>query len=311
MESFWNSSNILKIFMKWKLHIIIITFLGMIIIGASTYLIKPKFKSYAVAYPVNLGQYSDEEHSEQMIQILQSRNIMDSVINKFDLAKHYEIDSSYVHFQSTLYDTYNENVSVSKTQYDAVQIKVYDTNPDTASLIVNSIIDFYNKKVRSIHREKFKEVMDLSMADIKKWQNSIDTLNTKLQVYKTKYNIQNIGFQIKELTQGIFRSNGNTKLINKAENQLELIAKYGAEFDYLNGLYWAAYKQLNESKENYEEAKTEYNKEITYASVVTNPYPADLKSSPKRVIITLLGGLSVLVLVILIIGFIENKKKNI
>jgi len=311
MESFWNSSNILKTFIKWKLHIIIITFLGMLIIGASTYLIKPKFKSYAVAYPVNLGQYSDEEHSEQMIQILQSRNIMDSVINKFDLAKHYGIDSADVHFQSTLYDTYNENVSVSKTQYDAVQIKTFDTNPDTASLIANSIIYFYNSKVRVLHRAKYKEAMDLAYNEMMKWKSISDTLREKLQVYKVKYNIQNVGSQIRESTQGIYRSQGNTKLINKAENQLKIIAKYGAEFEKINGLYWKSYEIFLSNRATYEDYYKEYHKVITYANVVTSPYPADKKSSPQRIIITLIGGLSVLILVILTIGFIENKKKNI
>lgn len=311
MESFWNSSNLLKIFMKWKLHIIIISFLGMLIIGASTYLIKPKFKSYAVAYPVNLGKYSDEEHSEQMIQILQSRNIADSVINKFDLAKHYEIDSADVHFKSTIYDTYNENISVSKTKYEAVEIEVYDTNPDTASLIANSIIDFYNSKVRSLHRAKYKEAMDLAYDEMIKWKKISDTLREELQVYKIKYNIQNVGYQIQESTQGIYRSQGNVKLINKAEKQLELIAKYGAEFEKINGLYWKSYEVFLSNRADYENLYKEYHKVITYANIITSPYPADVKSSPKRVIITLLGGLSVLIIVILTIGFIENKKKNI
>ncbi len=311
MESFWNSSNILKIFMKWKIHIILITFIGMVVIGASTYLIKPKFKSVAVAYPVNLGQYSDEEHSEQMLQILQSRNITDSIITKFNLAKHYDIDTAYVHFQSVIYDKYNENVSVSKTMYDAVQIKVLDTSPDTASLMVNSIIEYYNSKVRSLHRAKFKEAMDIAYEEMIKWRAVSDTLREKLQVYKIEYNIQNVGFQIKELTQGIFRSQGNTKLMNKAENQLELLAKYGAEFEYLNGLYWKSYEVFLSNRSAYENYYKEYNKVISYTNVVSTPYPADKKSSPQRIVITLMGGFSVFILVILLIAFFENKKKNI
>lgn len=305
MESFWSSSNILKIFLKWKLHIIIITFLGMLIIGASTYLIKPKFKSIAIAYPVNLSQYSDEEHSEQMIQILNSRNIMDSVIHKFDLAKHYEIDSAYVHFQSTMYDTYNENVSISKTQYDAVQIKVFDTSPDTAALIANSILDFYNKKVRSLHKEKFKEVMDLYYSDMVKWENIKDSINNIITPAKDglKINIIDNKLTNNKLT--------NNKIYRSIDKQLKIKNSKGGNFLSTDIELINAIDMLNKSKVKYEKYKREYNKKIKFYGLVTEAYPADLKSSPKRIIITLLGGLSVFILVILTIGFIENKKINV
>ncbi len=69
---------------------------------SSAWFITPMFKSYTIVYPANITPYSEESETEQMLQLLQSRDIKDSVIKEFDLAKHYEIDSSYKYFYTTL-----------------------------------------------------------------------------------------------------------------------------------------------------------------------------------------------------------------
>lgn len=311
MESFWNSSNLLKIFIKWKWHIISITFLGMAIIGASTYLIKPLYKSYAIVYPVNLGTFSEESFSEQMMQIFESRDIADKIIESYNLLDHYEIDTASEHIKSTLYKELGDKVWMEKTEYESIEINVLDTDPEIAKEITNSFLDFYNEKVRDIHRFKTKEVMDLAMSEMLKWEEIKDSLNIKLQFYKTEYNIQDIGIQLGNLTQGMYRASGNSKLIDKAENQINLIAKYGAEFSFLNNMYWKAFGLYNSNRLAYEDALKEYNKKISYANIVTSPYASDKKYSPKRIPITMLGGLSVFALLILIIAFVENKKHNV
>ncbi len=311
MEKFWNSSNLLKTLVKWKKHISIITFLGIIIIGASTYLIKPLYKSYAIVYPVNLGGFSGESFSEQMMQVFESVDITDKVIKKYNLVEHYKLDTASKELRSSVYKIFNGNVSFSKTEYESVEINVLDTDPETAKQIVNSIIKFYNEKVRDIHRLKNKEVMDLAKSEMLKWEIIKDSLNTKIQFYKTEYNIQNVGVQLENLTQGIYRASGNAKLIEKAEKQINLLGKYGSEFMFFEGQYWKAYELFNANKLAYKEAEKEYNKKITYADIITSPYVADTKFSPNRALITLFGGMSLFVLVVLIIEFLESKKRNI
>ncbi len=311
MESFWNSSNLLKIFIKWKWHIIAITLIGMVVIGGATYLIKPKFKSYAIVYPVNLGTFSEESFSEQMIQILQSREITDNIMRKYNLSEHYGVDSTYKHFQSTMYYLYSENVSISKTEYESVEIDVLDTDPKMAKNITNSIIEFYNQKVREMHRLKLKEMMVLNEKHTQKWEGVKDSLQNRIHVLNNQYGILDFESQVQKLTEGIYRSNGNKSLIKKAEAQLNNIKKYGAEFTFLNEKYWKSLELFFQYKLALEQQKIEYKKEITYANIVTRPYASDNKYSPKRIPITLLGGLSIFALVILVIAFIENKRHNI
>lgn len=311
MDTFWNSSNLLKIFIKWKWHIISITLIGMLIIGASTYLIKPKFKSNAILYPVNLGTFSEESFSEQMIQVLQSRDITDKIIAKFNLAKHYEIDSLYNHFKSTIYGMYYENVSISKTEYESVEINVLDTDPDTARAIVNAIIDFYNVKIRDMHRLKLKELMLINEQHIKKWTSVKDSTANLLKKMNQDYGLLDYESQVQELTQGIYRSNGNPKMIKMAEDQLKNFENIGTEYRFLTEQYLKSLDLYFQYKLALDQQVIEYNKEITYAHIISSPFASDKKYSPKRIPITLLGGLALLAMITLVIGFIENKNHHI
>ena len=63
----------------------------------------------------------------------------------------------------------------------------------------------------------------------------------------------------------------------------------------------------NSNKLAYLNAEKEYYKEITYANIITSPFPSYNKYSPNRIIITLFGGLSVFVLLLLLISYIERE----
>jgi len=302
-----DNSKMLNIFLKWKIHIIVITIISMVVVGGATYLIKPKYKSFAIVYPVNLGQFSEESYTEQMIQILNSRDVIDSVVKKNNLIEHYGVDKNSKEVLTDVYNIYGDNVSISKTKYESVEICVLDIDPLLSNSIVNSIIHYYNLKVQALHRVKTKEVMDLALSEMKKWQIIKDSLNEKMQVYKTEYNIQDVEIQLEKTTQGLYRASGNSKLIEKAEKQIDLIAKYGAEFEFYNKEYLNAYKLYNSNKLAYLNAQKEYDKEITYANIITSPFASYNKYSPNRIVITLFGGLSVFVLLLLIISYIERE----
>ncbi|NQV01600.1 MAG: hypothetical protein HQ542_03065, partial [Bacteroidia bacterium] len=157
MEPFFNSKNIVDILFRWKIHLAVIVVLAIVlsVILSSPMIITPLYKSYAVAYPSNVAPYSDENETEQMIEILNSGDIRNSVIEKFDLAAHWKIDSNYKYFLSTLYWIYSKRVKINKTPNEAVNIEVLDPDPRMASDMVNAILDFYNLKVRKMHKDKF------------------------------------------------------------------------------------------------------------------------------------------------------------
>ena len=60
--------DLLNIVLKWKKALAIVVVVTVVISSASTYLIKPKYKSFAIVYPANLAPYSQESSTEQMLQ---------------------------------------------------------------------------------------------------------------------------------------------------------------------------------------------------------------------------------------------------
>jgi hypothetical protein len=162
MDKLFTNTNLLKMLFKWKTHLAVILLISILVavVLSSPIVITPKFKSYAVIYPANILSYSEESETEQMLQFLQSRDIRDHLIAKYDLAQRYKIDSSYKYFQSTIIYEYSKNVKISKTPYESVLIEVFDSDPQVACDMVNDIIYFFNEKMLQTHREKFGEVVD-------------------------------------------------------------------------------------------------------------------------------------------------------
>mgnify|MGYP002513054518 CR=1 FL=1 len=103
MDKYFDNTPILKAIFKFKWHIIAITILAAAL-GAffsGPKFITPKYKSEAVVYPNGRAEFSDETYTEQMLQVMESQEIMDSVVEKFDLMNHYEIDKNYKYARKT------------------------------------------------------------------------------------------------------------------------------------------------------------------------------------------------------------------
>jgi len=313
MESQFYQINILKLFFKWKWHLVIIIILAVILtaIFSGPFFITPKFKSFAVMYPANIAPYSDESETEQMLQIIQSREITDNVINKFNLAEHYEIDTSYEYYYTTMMWEYSQNVHISKTPYEGVLIEVLDKDPQIACDMVNSMIDFYNIKVRNMHEIKFGEVVAMYKRAMFKKEAYLDSLENRLYELSTKYGLLDYESQSREITRGFLRtvdggsSNINTREVLKLKENIE---KRGGELIKLKELIEFEAEDFVLLKQLYEQAVMDYDRKYTYVNMITDPYTADKKSFPVRWLIVVISSLASFFLAFIVILIIENYK---
>lgn len=313
MARYFTNTNLLKLLFKWRFHLGAIVLLGVIlaVIFSAPWFIPPKFKSYALIYPSNVESYSEESESEQMLQFLQSNEIRNEIISKYDLAKRYKIDPSYKYYESTMAYLYGKNVVVSKTPFETIRIEVSDTDPQVACDMVNSIIELYDKKVLEVHRKKYKEVVDFMDHRLQLKQQEIDSVEQKLYKIRTEYGIIDYPNQSREVARGFLRTvdgdnasrNINTKEVLKLKENIE---KYGGLYTYYNDRYFDLIDEYGKVKMMYDDALMNYNKEITYANVLTTPVPADKKSYPVRWVIVVLTALGVWFTSFLVILFIEN-----
>ena len=311
MENYFNNSNLINLLLKWRIHLIIIVVAAAVLAGifSSPLFITPKFKSYGVMYPANVSPYSEESEAEQMFQILQSQDIKDSVMAKFNLAEHYEIDPSYKYYKTALNYEYSQNVNIQKTPYDAVSIEVFDKDPQMASDMVNAIIYFYNKKVQRMHKAKYLEVIDMYRELLRNKEESIDSLKQALFDLSVEKGLLAYEQTSEQIMVGYLRTvmggsgSVNTPEVNRLKENME---KYGGELILLVESIKQEARTYADFKVEYEDALRFFNAELTYSNVVTAPFPADKKSYPIRWLIVSLSVLMTLFFAVVVILLIEN-----
>src|ERR1700748_3141132 len=88
--------EIFKTLFSHRKPIILVTFLSLIVayVVCMPFFIRPVYKSIAYVYPTNIGLYSEESLSEQLLQFAQSNEVRQYLFKKYNLAKHYKIDTT-------------------------------------------------------------------------------------------------------------------------------------------------------------------------------------------------------------------------
>lgn len=305
MDNNFNNLSLIRLIVKWKWHILIITVVAAICgaIFSSSRFITPLYKSEAIAYPANVSPYSDETETEQMLQIINSQSIVDSIIEKYDLWTDYKIDRNYQYAKSYMMYMYHENIKITKTPYDAVSIVVNDKDPVTACNIAKDILYFYDKKVDELHRIKTAEVVTMYARQLENKQKDIDHWKQQLVDLGTNYGIANYEQQSKELTKGILSGS------SKAQELMRNLQLYGPEQIDLENKITEEATAYVDVKQDYEQNLRFFFSDLTYSNIITEPYPADRKSYPVRWVIVLFSGLGAFLLTMLILFVIENKKR--
>ncbi len=315
MEYNFDSRAVLKRLWQWKLHLLVIltvTALAAIVFSGPRF-ITPMFKSYAIAYPDNIAAYSEESTTEQMIQIMQSQDIVDSMIKRFDLAGHYEVDPNYRYFRTELLRQYHENVRINKTSYEAVRIDVFDKNPDTAKLMVNAILDLFNKKVRRLQKEKFGELAAAYAGQMKRLRHTMDSLKNRLRVLGTEKGIFEYDYQSQQIMKAYLGTvDGNPAKVNSKEARrlAQNMGRYGGELVQLVNMLEEEATSYTKVEISYEMEYRHVISDVTYTNVVTYPFVADKKTYPVRWLIVLIAVVSVFAFAVFVISFLGNKSSS-
>jgi capsular polysaccharide biosynthesis protein len=315
MTNFFDNQNLLETLWKWKKHLIVVGILAIVFsaIFSSSFFIKPKYKSTTRIYPSNnIYTFSDESESEQLLEIISAQDIKLRVIEAFNLSKVYKISKQEPQYLTSMMGEFNDNVSFKKTEYETIEIQVLDTDPVRASAMCDSIVSFLDEKVRSMHRLKYKEVVEIAKKDLALRDHEIDSVIERLNFLRKEYKILDYAAQAKEITKGLVyamnHQQKNTAGGGELDQWMNDLTKYGGEFEYLKNQQIYMLTQKADLKKIYDEAVSNANKKIVYGQRVQKPIPADKKSYPLRSLIVIVSTLSAIFAAMLIILFLENKK---
>jgi len=287
--------------------------------------IEEKFKSSVVIYPTTTSsvsqallvehnpyrkdvlEFGEEEQAEQLVQVLNSDEMRDSIVSRFDLFNHYEINQEDVYANTIMNDLYGQAISIKKTKFSAIEISVLDKDPEVAANIANEylvLIDFVIARIRENRASQALEVLELRKKVL--YQQRALTQDS-LKDYRSRGIISTV-HQAERLTEqyAIALAANNLSGAKRIQKELNTLAKYSGAHDVLLRKSYEIEEELAliEFESDRVQIDTQYMLDNKF--ILNKAYPSDKKAYPIRWLIVLSSLIAVLFVSILSISILES-----
>ena len=283
-------------------------------IFSSPVFITPRFMSETVVYPVNLNSYSIETRTEQLLQLFESNSLRDSLIKKFDLVEHYEIDTGSPSWKFALYNEFSDRVEIEKTRYESVRLEVVDEDPVRAKDMVVELLSQVDLLARRLQREKSAEILRIAERSMANERRKMDSIETRLQQIRAETGLLEYEVQTEELTKGYVRAltSPNASAADKEElkDMLGRLGEKGGEFRALTHLGNMSRNEYNRLVLEYERVINDLTKELSYTNVIIHPEVADKKVYPVRWMIVVISAISALFFTFIVVAMKDYYTKE-
>lgn len=304
--------KLLKLLFKNKWLIIIFTLIGVATSVVVTYFIPKKYTSFAIVFPANsnLGlslledpRFGNSLDADQLMQLLESKQLLDTIVQKYNLVEYYDIDETSRTSGKNLQDKFYRDVTFSKTRYYSVVITATFKDPELAANIVNSIVEIVDDIRIKIIRENQSLSYDYAKEQYENQQELVDAMKKVIYSKKDTSNSSGVLYNhLVELTKTSAES--GSRYVETPEME-DLVEKYVYESEKLKNL-----------KGDYDKAQRLIQKPLSKVFVVTKAVPIYKKVSPSYLINSLIGLSASMLFIILILivrdrlGYVINALKS-
>ncbi len=318
----------------WSKRKILITVSAIAIIASTIFshpfFIPPKYKSTVVLFPSStnsiskallgnnqgykqdLLQFGEEENAEQLLQILNSSKIRNRIVQKYNLMKHYDIDTDGKYKRTLLQKEYHSNISYRRTENMAVEITVLDIDPDTASLIANDISDLLDSVKIKMQKTRAMRGFEIVKTEYESLNNAIKIKEDSMTRLREK-GIHDYETQAEMLNRQLaieIAKNPKSNAVKALDEKMSVLAKYGGPYVSLRDALEHDKKILSEVREKYDNAKIDAHEELPQTFIVDRAFPAEKKSYPVRWVIVVVSLLSTFLLTAFILIVLDGIKKE-
>ncbi len=279
----FNTQAIIKLWMKNYKLIIAVFVIAAVVSYFASFLLKEKYKSVSIVYPVNVYQNSEESSTEQLMQYLQSDEVKQILAKEFSLYEHYGIDTTKIKGGKALFDfMYSESFNISPTLYESIEINVKDVSPVLAQKLNWALITNTNIFMKENKTKIIKQYLQNSRSVLVAQDRELDSLNTVIKKYKSDNNIQDNSED---------KSDENLKFKKEKNNDIKV----------LSGKIKATLKSYEKTKIRNDTYLLDANSSNDYITIVSKPNLPDKRCYPVRVIIVLVSSISVLLLTLVLL----------
>lgn len=300
---------------EWKLFAVVgaVAIVLASVLSGPTF-IPPKYRSTATVYPVNLTSYSTETRTDQLLQLLGSNSIRDSLIKRFDLATVYKADTTVQGGYFMLYNEFNDRVEIGKTRYESVMIEIVDEDPVRARDMVNVMLDQTDMLARRLQREKSNEVLHIAERAMQHERHKLDSVEARLDSLRQGSGLLSYDQQAREITKGYVKLLSQPGAGQAQKDQVLRLMKEleekGGEFRHLTDMSNMFRHNLDRLITEYERVVNDVTKELTYTNVVIYPEISDKKVYPVRWLIVLIAFASAMALCFLLVLWRDGTREK-
>lgn len=309
MENF-KTADILKVLLPhWKkLVIVTVLAIGVGFLISSPLVIKPLYKSYAVVYPVNLSPSSEESTTEQLLQWFNSEEVKKAVAKKFNLFKHYNIDTLDQKHETYFNLKYKELVTINSTLYESIEISVKDQSPEMSKKIVQGIIEATNELIMNVKKERLREYITNNEKELQVSASKVDSLKNLINCIRKEFNIVDFQYQSKYISQELVKNPNLSEFNAKTAEGLKI---QRTELERLRDVIVSQITTYNTFRGNIDAYHLDFDNRVSFTNVVSKPTLPDSKCYPIRSLIVAIITLSSLLIACIVIVFLNIKKQKI
>jgi len=315
----FDATGILDYVLKHYKILLTLTIISGVIATIVSMFIANKYKSTVVLFPtstISISQtlltdnastkgilnFGEDEESEQIIQVLQSDEIKQRIIQKYNLFEHYKIDKNSQYAMTILLSEIEENIMIKRTEYMSIVIDVLDTDPQTAANIANDISNLLDTAMNHIQNDRAKLALKVVEDEYNELRNSILQLEDSLDV------LRSLGVYDYESQAEVFSdayaqavAKNNLTGAKQLEEKLGILARYGGAYVSIRDFLEHEKKQLSAIKAKYAEAKVDAEQNLPHKFIVNNATKAEKKAYPMRSMIIAFTMISTFILTLILL----------
>jgi capsular polysaccharide biosynthesis protein len=289
MDKEFNLVTAVRIVLKWKTPILVLILVAGVAAGLfSVFVMDEYFLSWSTVYPTN--QYANDRNVifnslsssgqveyfgskgdvNRVLSIANSEPVIDYLIDSFKLVEHYKISKNSAYWKTKVRKKFDKNYEAIKTEHDAVQVSMYDTDPKMASDMVNAAIEKVDELNKSHVNDTKKNLYDLISTQILEQQRNVNTYADTLAALANQYKIK-----VSSGAPGTTIVDGND--VKAVQHYKTLLAKQEN-----------AEKELNNRVNIQQQMEVALKSNSSSLFIVEKASPADRREKPVRSLVVLI-----------------------
>jgi hypothetical protein len=235
---------------------------------------------------------------DRILSIASSAPLKLYIVNRFNLFKHYKIDSATQQYPIySVLKQLDENYTFEKNDKGAVVVTVQDEDRFLSAQMTNEIVNKIDQTNRDLLNENKKKILEIYQVKLKNKEQEVKNLTDTIFMLKQEFNLYT---DIDDLPSQVRSSKGaNGSDYDAASERVKVLEEKKK----------GAIRELNNNIVQFEQYKASISTDVPTLFILEKAFPAEKKSKPVRWLIVIASTIIAFVLSTLAILLIERFKK--